>query len=152
MTQIGYIENGQLRTRVIEEYVNLVKDENGVPVQQVVTEEEQIQACCQNGFKPVDEIDESRRVCETGQYVKVTPVDLGDHIGFEYETIVDRTYYKNRVRALKQELDDSDYKITKCYEASIVGETLPYNVSELHSERQAVRDEINRIEGLLSEQ
>lgn len=53
------------------------------------------------------------------------------------------------IEELKQTLADSDYKVIKCYEASLTGETLPYDIEALHKERQAVRDEINRLESTL---
>ena len=53
------------------------------------------------------------------------------------------------IEELKQTLADSDYKVIKCYEASLTGETLPYDIEALHEERQAVRDEINRLESTL---
>lgn len=53
---------------------------------------------------------------------------------------------KGRLRDLKQMLIDTDYKIIKCYEASLVGEPLPYDVNALVQERNAWRDEINKLE------
>lgn len=54
-----------------------------------------------------------------------------------------------QIADLKQLLSESDYKVTKCYECSLVDERLPYDIEELHKERQAIRDEINRLEALL---
>lgn len=53
---------------------------------------------------------------------------------------------KSEVESLKQELADSDYKITKCQEYNLVGLELPYDIQELHTERQKLRDEINAKE------
>lgn len=52
-----------------------------------------------------------------------------------------------RISELKKELADTDYKIIKCSEYSLVGLDLPYNIAELHATRQALRDEINQLEG-----
>ena len=52
-----------------------------------------------------------------------------------------------RIAELKAQLDGTDYKIIKCSEYSLAGVELPYNVAELHTERQALRDEINELEG-----
>ena len=52
-----------------------------------------------------------------------------------------------RITELKAQLDGTDYKIIKCSEYSLAGVELPYNVAELHAERQALRDEINELEG-----
>ena len=50
---------------------------------------------------------------------------------------------------LKAELSATDYRIIKCSEASLLGEELPYNASELHATRQALRDRINQLESKL---
>lgn len=41
------------------------------------------------------------------------------------------------------ELADGDYKVIKCMEAFLCGEPLPYDVAELHSEREKLRKIIN---------
>lgn len=51
-----------------------------------------------------------------------------------------------QINNLKEQLASTDYKIIKCTECSMVGEEMPYNVNELHAERQAIRDEINLLE------
>jgi len=48
---------------------------------------------------------------------------------------------------LKAQLAASDYKIIKCSEAQLVGASLPYDIQALHTERQAIRDRINELEG-----
>ena len=50
------------------------------------------------------------------------------------------------IERLKSELQESDYKVIKCAEAMAVGAGMPYNVTELHKERQALRDKINELE------
>lgn len=52
---------------------------------------------------------------------------------------------EQQIRNLECDLTASDYKIIKCYEYSLIGEELPYDVEQLHIERQAIRDEINRL-------
>lgn len=42
--------------------------------------------------------------------------------------------------------DIGDWKLAKCLEYQMCGLDLPYDVKELNSERQKVRDEINDIE------
>lgn len=53
---------------------------------------------------------------------------------------------QQRIAQLKIQLNSTDYKIIKCSECSLVGEELPYNIAELHAQRQALRDEINELE------
>lgn len=52
----------------------------------------------------------------------------------------------NQINDLKEQLASTDYKIIKCTECSMVGEEMPYDVNELHAERQVIRDEINLLE------
>ena len=50
------------------------------------------------------------------------------------------------IESLKSELQESDYKVIKCAEAMCINAELPYNMAELHKERQALRDNINELE------
>lgn len=48
---------------------------------------------------------------------------------------------------LRKMIADSDYKIIKAYEYSMVGiEEPPYDIVKLHEDRQALRDRINELE------
>lgn len=47
---------------------------------------------------------------------------------------------------LKKKLTETDYQVIKCYEASLVGGDMPYDVQTMHKERQEIRNEINRLE------
>lgn len=53
---------------------------------------------------------------------------------------------QRRIAELKAELNSTDYKIIKCSECSLAGDELPYDITELHAQRQAIRDEINELE------
>ena len=50
------------------------------------------------------------------------------------------------IERLKSELQESDYKVIKCAEAMCINAELPYNMTALHNERQALRDKINELE------
>ena len=50
------------------------------------------------------------------------------------------------IERLKSELQESDYKVVKCAEAICLNAALPYNMTALHNERQALRDKINELE------
>lgn len=64
----------------------------------------------------------------------------------------DKAAIKAKIQTLKDDLEGSDYKVMKCYEAFITkAEEMPYDADELVGERQSKRDEINRLEGLLKE-
>ena len=60
------------------------------------------------------------------------------------EELMDRRYME--IERLKSELQESDYKVIKCAEAICLNEELPYNMTALHKERQALRDKINELE------
>ena len=66
-----------------------------------------------------------------------------------WEVKVDSVYTQKKIDNLKEVLSSSDYKVIKCQEASSIGEQMPYDVDELHKERQSIRDEINRLESLI---
>ena len=63
------------------------------------------------------------------------------------EQVVDKNgLLLSEIERIKSELQDSDYKVIKCAEAMTIGAELPYNMTELHNERQALRDKINKLE------
>lgn len=51
-----------------------------------------------------------------------------------------------RLAELHKQLDDTDYKIIKCSEYQLAGLELPYDIAQLHKQRQDIRDEINKYE------
>ena len=59
----------------------------------------------------------------------------------KYETLLE----------LKVNLQNTDYKIIKCYEAFMRQLPLPYNLEELAAQRDAWRAEINQLEEELKE-
>lgn len=52
-----------------------------------------------------------------------------------------------RIAELQSQLASTDYKIIKCSECQLAGVELPYDIVALHTERQALRDEINELQG-----
>lgn len=57
---------------------------------------------------------------------------------------------QEEISALKMQIDSTDYKIIKAYEYSQVGLETEYDMTELHQERQELRDEINALEEKLN--
>lgn len=58
---------------------------------------------------------------------------------------------EQKIRDLKtklscQESDIGDWKIAKCIEYSTLGMESPYDLQELHKQRQVIRDEIGALE------
>ena len=50
------------------------------------------------------------------------------------------------IAELKRQLQSTDYKVIKCSECQLMGKEMPYDVAELHAQRQALRDKINELE------
>ena len=67
-------------------------------------------------------------------------------IVYNEQVVYDNGLLLSEIERLKSELQESDYKVIKCAEAMAVGAEMPYNVTELHNERQALRDKINELE------
>lgn len=55
---------------------------------------------------------------------------------------------KAKIRELKENLQNTDFKVLKCYEASMLDEPLPYDLPELVAERRAWRAELNELESI----
>ena len=68
----------------------------------------------------------------------------------------EREQIEARIRDLVSKLDAStspygDWKVIKCYEAKLLNEESPYDIDELMTARQAIRDEINELQTKLEE-
>ena len=87
--------------------------------------------------------------CDAGYIAKDTFTIVDGKVVQSWETKIDPETIETQIVELKEQLTATDYKVTKCYECSLVGETLPYDIQALHDERQAIRDEINRLEEML---
>jgi hypothetical protein len=83
------------------------------------------------------------------EYEQPTQEIINRVAGKKFNTIEEaRTFIEgNNIEILKAELAETDYKIIKSYEYQLVGLPLPYDIEALHSERQAIRDRINQLEG-----
>ena len=82
----------------------------------------------------------ARQYKERGEYV-VVEMDCPQPTA---EELRDRRYME--IERLKSKLQESDYKVIKCAEAICLNAELPYNMTALHKERQALRDKINKLE------
>jgi hypothetical protein len=155
----GHIkDNGLLELKMLRERKEVrpveVKDETTGKVhveiiERVITIEEQAESLEKEGWKPADEMDTSGIECGENETVKATFYDAGDRISYTYEKAVDTIKVQRKIDDLKQQLADSDYKVIKSYESSLLNQPIPYDIEVVHTKRQSVRDEINRLEGLL---
>lgn len=83
-----------------------------------------------------------------GQKVELTYIESDGKVFQVWTIATDESYYSKQIANLKDSLTATDYKVMKCYEATMVNEVLPYDIELLHSERQAIRVEINNLESL----
>ena len=67
-------------------------------------------------------------------------------IAVNEQVVDDNGLLLSEIELIKSELQESDYKVIKCAEAMAVGAEMPYNMTALHNERQALRDKINELE------
>ena len=67
-------------------------------------------------------------------------------IAVNEQVVDDNGLLLSEIERLKSELQESDYKVIKCAEAMCINAELPYNMTALHKERQALRDKINELE------
>ena len=51
-----------------------------------------------------------------------------------------------QIELLKSQLTSTDYQIIKCYEYSLAGLELPYDITLLHEERETIREQIRALE------
>ncbi|MDR1980359.1 MAG: hypothetical protein LBQ39_01905 [Tannerellaceae bacterium] len=142
-------ENGYLVSRDLSDRTEEYRNESGEIETRTITVEDQIGAL--GGWKPVDAIDESLLECEDGYIIRLIPYDAGDHISYEYNKVFDVQGVRKKIKDAKDLLSDGDYKIIKCYEATLLGDPLPYDITELHANREMLRGQINEMETILSQ-
>ena len=100
------------------------------------------------GWKPVDSInDELVNNCPEGYIVVVKPYDAGQRICYNYEQVYDIQRVRREIERRKDELASTDYQVIKCYEASLTGSQMPYDINTLVASRNQLREEINILEG-----
>ena len=150
MVEYGFMEGTYLRSKLIEPIVKNMIGSDGKVQQIVVTIEEQIKNLSSK-WKPVELIDDTLMVSQDDDYVIVPiPYDAGDRIAYKYQKKFDRKKIVNAIQTLKDSLSSSDYQILKCYEASMLGETMPYDMQHIISVRKELRIKINSLEQKLS--
>ncbi len=157
MVEYGYInEDGSLISRFLKEFVEKYKnEETGEIEERIISIQEQQDSLAELGWKPVELVNDDKLQCPENYSVRIVPYDAGDRISYRYEQRFDKNGVIAQINKLKDSLTSNDsgigdYRITKCYEASLIGESMPYDISELHQKRQEVRNEINRLEALIA--
>lgn len=83
---------------------------------------------------------------KNGKRVVVKMIAEDAQIVDNEQVVDDNGLLLSEIERLKSELQESDYKVIKCVEAMTIGAVMPYNMTALHNERQALRDKINELE------
>jgi hypothetical protein len=129
-------------------YAKLV---DGLPVTTCAAEEDTdlIAQILADGFKPYDDSTKPPAVDGLQSAVAVYH-ENADRITLKWE-IVEHSSEKiaAKIARLQSELAATDYRVVKSYEFTLAGETPPYDPAALHAGRQAIRDRIGELEGLL---
>ena len=81
-----------------------------------------------------------------GKRAVVTMQAEESQISVNEQVVDDNGLLLSEIERIKSELQESDYKVIKCAEAICLNAELPYNMTALHKERQALRDKINELE------
>ena len=138
-----------------KEYTERFRDDDGEIQERVISIEEQANILSGLGWKPVELVDDTKLQCPEYYSVRIVPYDVGNKISYKYEQRFNAKLVRNKIDELKASLTSNDsvigdYRITKCYEASLIGLDMPYDIADLHLKRQSVRDEINKLEALIA--
>ncbi|WP_320980061.1 hypothetical protein [Bacteroides sp.] len=151
MTEYGYInEGGYLVSKILEDRTERRVNEEGKPEDVVITIAMQAEELVNLGWKPVDMVDDAKLTpsVEFGS-IRIQPYDNGDRISYRYIESVSKKLITSKINEYKAFLNDTDYKVMKCYEATLLNLPLPYNIDEVHQTRQEYRDRINELEQYL---
>lgn len=148
----GWFENGCLRTVELEDRIQRY-DEDGVTKEITISVDHYIEVARSQGLKPVDPLDTERMETHEEDYITLAEaVEYEDHIGWNYRDEPDFPKFKREIKSLQDELASTDYRVIKCYEASLVGDPMPYDIQELRTTREAARARINILEEQLNEE
>ena len=160
MIEYGYInENGSLVSKFLEEYSEKFKNEETGEIYTDTLETLQLEFedKAEGVALYIKELNAEVAAIKCPEYysVRIVPYDAGDKISYKYEQRFNAKLVRNKIDELKASLTSNDsvigdYRITKCYEASLIGLDMPYDIENLHQQRQSVRDEINKLEALIA--
>lgn len=130
--QLAKLDNGQLITTYAD-------DEDKDIINQMVSD----------GFKVYVENQPQTVQLSEFQSQELRYRDEGFQIVGYYE-VVDNSPERiiAEIDRLKSELTATDYQVIKSYEYALAEQPLPYDLANLHSERQTLRNRINELEQL----
>lgn len=104
----------------------------------------QIDKLIEDGYKEF--VFSEKPIVNEGETAVLSFEERDDKIYQTWTIEIDIQFYQKQIEECKSKLSASDYKIIKSYEAQLVGDALPYNITELREQRQSLRDEIHEFE------
>lgn len=69
----------------------------------------------------------------------------------QYASYISNVKIRETIDSLEKQLEESDYKVLKMYEYSLVGQAMPYDITSVHTERQSIRDQINTLQSQIKD-
>lgn len=136
MVNIGFGIDKNNRIMIVAKIIN----QNEVDVLHCINNT-QLEELKQDGY--LEYIQTNKPICEQGTKSISIYQEIDRKIVQRWDLVYDNQF---EISSLKERLSSSDYKITKCMEAQLLGDSLPYDINELHTERQQIRDKINELE------
>ena len=79
---------------------------------------------------------------------KITQEEF-DNIQSNFKNLIkqnEQEQQKQQIKKLQAQIASTDYQVIKCYEYSLAGLELPYDIQELHNSREAIREQIRELE------
>lgn len=134
-----------------------VVDENGALTSRLIFSKEEAIKYLELGYYPVLEVEKPHSENPLDDFIPKYAVEEIEGIGLcvntYYEKVINYNYILSEIDRLKAELASTDYIWLKTWEARIVGREDPYSAEELSksdTERELIREEINKLESLLT--
>lgn len=93
--------------------------------------------------------EEYKRIMLTGCYPQIITDSEGNITGVKKQA--DASALKIEREELRRSLQEGDYKVIKCMEATLTGGDLPYDINELKAARDELRARINKLEEKIEE-
>jgi len=104
-----------------------------------------------DGFKLYDDSAEKPDVMELQAAVPVYR-ETTEGISLRWEIVNNAPEIVSaEIARLEQQLAATDYKVVKSFEYSLAGEKIPYDIATIHTEREALRSEIRKLEQRLDD-
>lgn len=131
--QLAKLDNGQLITTYADN-----------------EDREMINTMIADGFKVYTQEEAPTTMLSNFQSLELKYRDEGYQILGYYE-VVDNSPEKvaAEIERLKTELTSTDYQVIKAYEYTLANQPSPYDLSNLHLERQQLRERIRELEKIL---